>query len=148
MTGIGFNINSAVLATWQTLNLEQLVSYLKKRKSAFVYAFSGLSQAIAREPHMKIHSAATLLVCLAGAYFSITGIEWILITGCIVLVICLEIINTAIENTCNLITKEYNLQIKYIKDISAAAVLLGCLLAVITGVIIFTPYLKHFFERF
>jgi len=95
---------------------------------------------------MRIHLAAAITASLAGLFFSISSIEWVLIAGCIVLVFCLEIINTAIENICNLITREHNLQIKYIKDITAAAVLMACLLAVITGLVIFIPYINQFFN--
>lgn len=64
-----------------------------------------------------------------------------MIAGCICLVIICELFNTAIEKLCDVVTGEYHPVIGYIKDVSAAAVLLACLLSVIAGLIIFGPKL-------
>ncbi|MBL7930579.1 MAG: diacylglycerol kinase family protein [Bacteroidia bacterium] len=120
------------------------MSYLKNRKNAFVYAFSGLWQVTKREAHIRIHLLATVLVVSAGFYFGLSSVEWVCICACIALVFCLEIINTAIEKLCDLVMPDQHPTIKYIKDISAAAVLIACGFAVVTGLIIFLPYLlKH-----
>lgn len=118
------------------------MTYLKNRKNAFVYAFSGLWQAFKKEAHVKIHVLAALFVISAGFYFKLSKWEWICIFGCIALVMAFELINTAVENLCDLVTKEHHPGIKYIKDISAAAVLLVCVFSVIAGLLIFLPYLK------
>ena len=55
------------------------------------------------------------------------------------LVLILELINTAIEHLCDIVTKEIHPAIKIIKDVSAAAVLLAAAGSVVTGLIIFTP---------
>ena len=49
------------------------------------------------------------------------------------------IINTAIENTVDLITKEKNEQAKIAKDVAAGAVLVSAIAAAIIGLIIFVP---------
>jgi diacylglycerol kinase len=51
-------------------------------------------------------------------------------------------INSSIERLCNLYTKEFHPDIKFIKDVSAASVLLIAIAAAITGLIIFLPYIK------
>jgi diacylglycerol kinase len=119
------------------------MTYLRDRKNAMVYAVRGLWQVFLRESHVKLHALSTLLVCIAGWYFSVSGYEWIAIAAAITLVVVTEIINTAIEKACDLVTLEIRPEIRYIKDISAAAVLLACIFAVITGLIIFVPYLRH-----
>ena len=53
----------------------------------------------------------------------------------------MELMNTAIENTVDLITKEKNEQAKIIKDTAAGAVLVTAIVAAIIGLIIFMPYL-------
>jgi diacylglycerol kinase len=57
------------------------------------------------------------------------------------LVISMELINTAIEDLANMITREKHPTIGKIKDIAAAAVLFSAIIAVITGLIIFTKYI-------
>ena len=49
------------------------------------------------------------------------------------------IINTAIENTVDLITKEKNEQDKIAKDVAAGAVLVSAIVAAIIGLMIFVP---------
>ena len=119
------------------------MTYFKKRRQALYYALIGLIGSVRKESHMKIHCVSAVIVLCVSYYFSISRMEWIAIASCICLVIITEIINTAIEKICDLVTTEINPTIKYIKDISAAAVLIACLHAVVTGLIIFVPYWTH-----
>jgi diacylglycerol kinase len=57
-------------------------------------------------------------------------------------VMMVELINTAIEVLVDKISPEYDRQAGNIKDISAAAVLITALMALIIGLIIFIP--KYF----
>jgi diacylglycerol kinase (ATP) len=52
-----------------------------------------------------------------------------------------ETINSAIEALCDTVSLDYKVNIKYAKDVSAGAVLVTALVSVITGLIIFMPYL-------
>ena len=54
---------------------------------------------------------------------------------------CLEIVNTAIERTVDLVTKEYEELAKIAKDVAAAAVLVMSMFSVVIGIIIFLPKL-------
>ena len=56
-------------------------------------------------------------------------------------VLSLEILNTAIEKVCDIIQPEFDLRIKVIKDISAAAVVLMALASVVVGVLVYWKYL-------
>lgn len=113
------------------------MSYIKKRIQAFGFAFNGLFMAIKTEAHLKIHLLATLIVVIAGIYFKISKIEWIAISICCGTVIAAELFNSAIEKLCDTYTKETNEKIKFIKDVSAAAVLVLSLMSVITALFIF-----------
>lgn len=113
------------------------MSYLKKRKQAFGFAFSGLFKAFKSEKHLQLHGIIAVAVIAAGVFFDISIRKWIAVAGCIALVISLELINSAIEKLCDLYSTEQNSKIKYIKDVSAAAVLVVSVFAAIVGVIIF-----------
>jgi len=52
-----------------------------------------------------------------------------------------ELFNTAIEKLCDVVSKEYHPAIKFIKDVSAAAVLVSAITAFVTGAIVFLPKL-------
>jgi diacylglycerol kinase (ATP) len=60
------------------------------------------------------------------------------------LVLCLEIINTAMEMTVDIISPEFREKAGMIKDLSAAAVLLAAAISVITGILIFSKYILVF----
>jgi diacylglycerol kinase len=119
---------------------------LHRRKNAFFFAFNGLAASINREAHMRIHLLAAVAVSVMGYFFNITRTEWITLVIFICLVMMAELFNSAIEKICDLVKPEFHPTIKYIKDISAAAVLLGCAGAVIAAVIIFWPHISRVFH--
>lgn len=119
------------------------MTYFKDRKNSLGFAFSGLLQAFKKETHLRIHLACAVIVTGCGFYFCISSLEWLLILICIALVISFELINSAIEKLCDMVMPERHPTIKYIKDISAAAVLIVCILAVLTGILVFFPYLRQ-----
>ena len=80
-----------------------------------------------------------LMVIVAGVTLKINTTEWSVVLILCGLVISLELINTAIENAVDLVTKEYNETAKNAKDIAAGAVLFSAIIAAIIGFIIFLP---------
>lgn len=85
--------------------------------------------------------AIALVVCLAGWFFDISAIEWLVVVLCIVVVLVAEAFNAAIEKLCDLVEDRYNSRIKTIKDISAGSVLIAAIISLIAGLIIFLPKL-------
>ena len=92
-----------------------------------------------KERNIKIQLVAALLVLIVGIMFKISYIEWGILTITIFLVLITETLNTAIEKTVDMITKEYSEEAKVVKDISAGAVLFSAIASVIVGIIIFLP---------
>jgi undecaprenol kinase len=107
---------------------------------SFGYAFEGIFFLLRNERNFKIHFLALAIVTTAGFFFEITGNEWLVIIIVSTLVIVLEAVNTAIENLCDLYSSAQDDRIKVIKDISAGAVLLATLGAVVAGFMIFAKY--------
>ena len=111
----------------------------KRLINSFKYALEGIKTAIQEEQNLKIHMIVMILVIIAGIILKISQIEWII---CIILfgfVISLELVNTAIENTVDLITMEKHPKAKIAKDVAASAVLIAAITATIIGLIIFVP---------
>jgi diacylglycerol kinase (ATP) len=113
------------------------MNFLKKRIQAFGFAINGLFAAIKTESHLQIHLVATLVVVIASVYFKISKTEWIAIIICCGTVIASELFNSAIEKVCDIISPEKNHKIKFIKDVSAAAVLVLSLMSIFVAVFIF-----------
>ena len=111
----------------------------KKRLKSFKYAFNGLKILIREEHNARIHIFIAVCVLVAGLFFEISADEWIAVTLCIGMVIALEMINSTIENLADFVSPEKHDRIKKVKDLAAGAVLLGAVVAVVVGLIVFLP---------
>ena len=107
--------------------------------SSFKYAFQGVFSAIKTERNLKIHITIMILVIIFGIMLKISKAELIICIILFGLIISMELINTAIENTVDLVTKEKNEQAKIAKDVAAGAVLVSAIASAIIGLIIFVP---------
>lgn len=65
----------------------------------------------------------------------------------IALVICAEMINTAIEEVVNLLVNEHRKEAKIAKDVSAGMVLVTATMAFVIGLIIFVPHVLLLFKN-
>ena len=106
---------------------------------SFGWAFNGLKDCILHEKNFRIQYILALLVVIAGIFFSLSATEWMIILLCFSVVLSFEIINSAIEKLCDLVSPDFNLTIKKVKDMSASAVLLSAIISFIIGCIIFLP---------
>lgn len=106
---------------------------------SFACAFAGLKDCLLHEKNFRIQYGIALLVIIAGIFFSLSKAEWMIILLCFTVVLSFEIINSAIEKLCDMVCPHFNLTIKKVKDMSAAAVLLAAIIAFIIGCIIFIP---------
>jgi diacylglycerol kinase len=112
---------------------------IKKRLQSFKHAFNGLLILLREEHNSWIHLFVTVCILVAGFAFGISAGEWIAVIFCIGIVFALELVNTAIENMADFVSKEYHTSIKKIKDLTAGAVLAGAIAATAIGLIIFAP---------
>lgn len=116
-------------------------TYLKKRIAAFGYSFKGLADLLLHHPHIHIHAVATVLVMVAGFYFGISRMEWVVLTLCIGSVWTAEAFNTSIEYLTDLVSPDYHPLAGKVKDVASAAVLLICIAVSVVGGFVFWPYL-------
>ncbi len=111
-----------------------------------MYALSGIITFFSKERNGKIQLAVSVIAIVFAWLFSITQTEWLIVLILCAVVMAAEMLNTAIEKLCDRVTTDYDEIIKVVKDVSAGAVLLVSLLAVITGLMIFVPYLINCFQ--
>ena len=64
-----------------------------------------------------------------------------MVLTCITIVICLELVNSALERLCDRLIPEKDLKVKYVKDVAAGAVLVASIFSIIIGLMVFLPYL-------
>ena len=113
---------------------------------SFSYAFDGVRYAIVHNQNMRIHITVAFLVVLASIFFRVNAFEMGILGVMILLVLSAEMINTAIEEMVDLITKEHRQEAKIAKDVSAGMVLVTAGGSVIVGFLIFLPHILKLFR--
>lgn len=104
---------------------------------SFGYAFEGVLALFRYENNARFHLLAAVGVLLTGIGLGIDSKEWALIALIIGGVWAAEAFNTALEKLCDLVSPGVHPQIKAIKDLAAAGVLIMAGVAVVIGVLIF-----------
>ena len=114
---------------------------MKKLIRSFGYAFKGVAHATATQLNFRIHLGATALAVLLGYLLHISTSEWRWVALSITLVLVTELFNTMIEALVDLVSPGYNEKAGHVKDMSAGAVIIAALFALVIGLIIFLPKL-------
>ena len=109
---------------------------LMKLLKSFNFSINGI-KLLLKEQNFVIHIIALFAVIFLAFYLELNYLEWIVLLLTCGFVISLEAMNTAIEKICDLISKEKNKEIKTIKDISAASVLIQALISIAISILLF-----------
>lgn len=108
----------------------------KKQLLSFSYAFRGLWSVLKTESHMRFHLVAALyVISFSLKFYNLSNAQWALLILTIACVFITEILNTVLERVCDTITLEYSKNIEFIKDVSASAVLVSAIAAIIVAFI-------------
>ena len=124
---------------------KKVLDHKRPLSNSFRNAGRGILQVFRSERSFRLQIAVFAVTIIAGFVFRINGTEWIFILAAGGVVLVCEMINTAIEYVTDLVTEEYRILAKHIKNISAGAVLVSSIIAVIIGLIIFIPYFMEYF---
>jgi len=104
----------------------------------FRNARKGFNLALKSEINIRVHVTVATLVILSAYYLKFSAVEFCLILFCIALVICSELLNTAIEFALDSIYhNRYSRMVGMAKDISAGAVMFATITSVLIGLILF-----------
>jgi diacylglycerol kinase len=112
----------------------------KKLGRSFGFAVSGIKTILKEENAFKVMVFAGLLVAAAMFYFNLPLTQKVLLFSMIVLVLVLELMNSAVEKLLDFVSPSVNSRVKVIKDIFAGIVLLACIGAAVIGIFLFAPY--------
>lgn len=114
---------------------------ISKRLNSFRYAWQGIVALVRDEHNARVHLVAAVVASAMGLWLKISSMEWVVIVGCIGIVIATEAMNSAVEAVCDKVSPEKHELIKKAKDCGAAAVLVVSISAAIIGAIVFVPRL-------
>jgi len=99
---------------------------LKKRAgllASFSFAFDGVFRTLCTQRNMKIHWVSGTAVALVGMALNLDLASRASVIFCIFVVLCMEVLNTALEAFVDLHIKDYARNAMVAKDAAAAAVL-------------------------
>ena len=111
------------------------------RIRSFRFAFEGLFFVVKTQYNAWIHLFFTLVIIGAGLFFDISKEDWSFVVFSFGMVWIAEILNTAFELLCDVTQPDFHPIVKKAKDVSAGAVLVAAITAVVTGILVFKPYI-------
>ena len=133
------------LVVGKYLDMDESLFYKRKKPEtnhlfySFYNAFSGIVEGLKSERNMMIHYFALCMVIVFGITLKLSATEWCICLILCALVISLELVNTAVECTVDLVTEEFDVRAKKAKDMAAGAVLVAAIIAAVIGGFIFVP---------
>lgn len=122
-------------------HVDHLDGFLVHQLKSFSYAFDGIRYSFVKGTHFKIHIAASILVTVLGIIYSISKTEWLVIILIASAVIASEAINTAIEETCDVLHPQHHPGARIAKHCAAGGVLVLSVAAIIISFLIFIPHI-------
>lgn len=121
--------------------MDCLVKFLAGRIASFGHALRGLAHVLQTQRNARIHLGVAVLVALFGLAVGLHASAWLWLAQAIALVWITEVLNTAVEYLCDVVSPEHSQAVKRAKDIAAGAVLIAAAYAVIVGLGVFLPAL-------
>lgn len=100
------------------------------------YSFAGLRCAFATEEAFRLEVLGLILLSPLALYLGETPVERILLIGSIMVLLIVELLNTAVEAVVDRIGSEYHELSRQAKDIGSAAVFIGMMLVAMVWVLI------------
>ena len=122
------------------LTFTEAISTFRLHRISIKNAWNGVITAFLTQPNFRIHFVSFLGVNLLSLIFKITLFEYISIVVVSALVFTLEMVNTAMEAVGDEIAQgKYRKLVGVAKDVSAGAVLISAIFAIIVAILIFAP---------
>jgi len=114
---------------------------VKKLRDSFKYAMNGLKETLIFERNFKIMLLFAIVAIFLMFYFPTSRTEKAVVATAIFAVLTLELVNIVIERLLDFLQMERSEEVRIIKDLMAAIVLLASLGAAVIGLIVFWPYI-------
>lgn len=100
------------------------------------YSYEGLKLAIRSEEAFKQEFALFLILAPLGLWLGETGMERVLLVGVLVIVLIVELLNTAVEAVVDRVSSDFHELSGQAKDLGSAAVFLSLGLVIFTWALI------------
>lgn len=119
---------------------DQKKKSFKRFLNSVKFSIEGLMYAYGNEQSLWLHGVGTIIIIILGFLLGISFNQWAILVIASVVVLAVELLNTAIEATVDLITKEIHPLAKIAKDCGSAAAFVTGVMLTIISLFIFVPY--------
>lgn len=116
---------------------------MKRILAAFFNSMRGFARAFRTETAVRQEIVALAAGSMLAIVIARSLLQFVLLTGVLLLLLAVEILNTAIEKLCDHVMPDWHERIGYIKDLGSAAVF--CLLA-LTGIVWAAVLFQNFIQ--
>lgn len=123
------------------------ITGIKRIVNAAGYSWKGIKAAWQHEAAFRQEAVTGLIAIAIACSLEVDAITRVLLIGSVMLVIIVEILNSAIESVVDRIGSEFHALSGRAKDMGSAAVLLTILLAVFIWVMLLWPHLRNVFQN-
>ena len=111
------------------------------------YSLEGLIYAYHYEQSLWVHGIFTFLAILLGIFFHIRLSEWAIVFIALGSILGVELLNTAIEATVDLVTLEVHPLAKIAKDCGSAASFVLAFVALVICLFVYGPYFLEIWDK-
>lgn len=118
---------------------------IKRHANSIQHAVDGMVWAFRTQPNYKTHFSLILIAIVVAWFLDVSYAEWMALLITALMGIIFETVNTAIEKMGDAVDTTYNEHIKISKDVSASAMLLYAIGAVVVAGLIFIPKIVDLF---
>jgi diacylglycerol kinase (ATP) len=108
--------------------LKALANIPRRARNAMRFSLCGLASAFRKEEAVKLETIALVLLVAILAFVPWPLWKKLALTASYLLVPFTELLNSAIEDVCDLVSPEYNEKVKTAKDKGSAAVLVAMII--------------------
>jgi diacylglycerol kinase len=103
------------------------------------YALAGITDLFQNHRNAQIQVGVAVVVVLVSFLLQISLVEWAVLLVCILVVLALEAVNSALEYLTDLVSPNYHPLAGKAKDMAAGSVLLASIGSVIIGLLLLGP---------
>ena len=109
--------------------------------NSFRYAVLGLKVAWKDEANFRVDLFAALVAMVLSVLLQLRAYEWVAVIGMIGLVLSVELLNTALEELCDMLQPHHDPHVAKIKDLGAAASYCAAIASFIVGCFVYLPHI-------
>ncbi len=118
---------------------------LRKWIKSTNHAIEGILHAAKTQRHMRYHFYTAILILIVSFSIGISWAEVVILITLSIIVLSVEMLNSALETITDILFREYDEKAKRIKDMAAGAVLITAIGAAVIGFVILFEPVKNFF---